>query len=390
MTKNSASASSWLPFAIAGLCTTLAGLGIGRFAYVPLLPLMIDARWASPSGAAQIAAANLIGYLLGALAAHRTALLLGAANAIKGAMLAVLLSLIACGINLGLPWLWTWRLIAGAAGGVLMILSAPAILSRVPVAMRARTVGIVFCGIGCGIMLSGLIVPALGAAHLSAAWLAMAALVGLGVAYAWPRLREQDGAPAAPAHAEKPILHGALLALLCAYVLDAIGYIPHTVFWVEYLVHGLGKPLALGGAFWALFGIGAAIGPLISGYASERFGFRNALIACFALKSLVVGLPLLSTSMVSLFASSFLVGALTPGLLVVISGRLIEIVGVAGHQRSWALMTFSYALLQAAGGYGMAALYAATHSFTALFAVGAAVLALSAVIVSLMPGRPAA
>jgi hypothetical protein len=63
-----------------------------------------------------------------------------------------------------------------------------------------------------------------------------------------------------------------------------------------------------------------------------------------------------------------------------VSGRLIEIVGTAGHLRSWALLTFVYAVLQAAGGYAMAALYGALHSFTVLFAIGAGALALSAMI----------
>ncbi|MDB5841860.1 MAG: transporter [Herminiimonas sp.] len=384
MTKNSA--PSWLFIAIAGSCATLIGLALGRFSYVPLLPLLIDAHWTSPGGAAQLAAANLIGYLVGALAAHRIALKVGPASAIKGALLAVVLSLAACGINAGLAWLWAWRFIAGAAGGLVMILSAPYVLSRVPVALRGKTAGMVFCGIGCGIMLSGVIVPAFGAAHLGAAWLALAAIAAIALLYAWPKFHDKGSEPADRPEHGKLVPGGALLALLCAYVLDAVGYIPHTVFWVEYLVHGLHKPLSIGGAFWVVFGAGAVAGPLLSGYAADRFGFRNTLIACFALKAMAVALPLASSSMFALFASSFVVGALTPGLVAVLSGRVIEIVGVAQHQRSWALLTFSYAVLQAAGGYAMAALYAATHSFTALFAIGASALGLGALILLLSSG----
>jgi predicted MFS family arabinose efflux permease len=379
---------SWLPTALAGLCATLIGLGIGRFSYVALLPLMIDARWASASGAAQIAAANLIGYLIGALMAHRLALKVGAPMAIRGAMAAVLLSLLCCSINLGLGWLWFWRLVAGAAGGVLMITAAPAILSRVPVAVRGKAIGLVFSGIGCGIMLSGFAVPALGAAHLQAAWLVLAFFVAIAMSYSWSKFREPVAAAPAPAAVQSRLMpRGALLALLCAYVLDAVGYLPHTVFWVEYLVHGLNKPLSTGGAFWAVFGAGAVVGPLLSGYAADRFGFRNTLIACFALKAAAVALPLMSTSMLALFVSSFAVGALTPGMVAVASGRVIEIAGAAAHQRNWAMLTFVYALLQAAAGYGMATLYAATHSFNLLFAIGAAALGLAAVISWLGSGR---
>jgi MFS family permease len=399
--------SGWLPIALAGLCSTMIGLGIGRFSYVPLLPLLIDSHWATPAAAAQYAAANLIGYLAGSLSAHALSQRFGVPRSVRGALLVVLLSLLACGLYSGWFWVWAWRFLAGAAGGALMILSVPYVMARVPPAMRGRTAGMVFSGIGVGIVLSGFVVPAFGARHLDAAWVGLAGFVALGMLVAWPRFTERSkpipfAAAAAPdaaatrsagtnaSKANTPgasrerkgalVPRGALLALLLAYALDGIGYLPHTVFWVEYLVHGLGQPIAMAGAFWALFGIGAALGPLFTGYAADRFGFRHSLVAIFALKAMAVALPLMSNSLPALFASSFFVGALTPGLVAVVSGRLIEIVGPAGHQRSWALLTFVYAILQAAGGYAMAALYAALHSFTVLFATGAAVLALSAII----------
>jgi hypothetical protein len=67
----------------------------------------------------------------------------------------------------------------------------------------------------------------------------------------------------------------------------------------------------------------------------------------------------------------------------VVSGRVIEIVGSAAQQRNWALLTFVYAGMQALGGYAMATLYAATHSFNTLFAIGAVALGLGACIVGL-------
>jgi MFS family permease len=384
---------AWLSLALAGMCASLVGLGIGRFAYVPLLPLMIDSGWASGAGAAQIAAANLVGYLLGGASAHRLALWRGAAPVIRTALMAVLVSLLACSFNLGLPWIWFWRMTAGAAGGVLMILAAPYLMSRVPLVSRGKAIGIVFAGIGIGVVLSGLAVPAIGASNLRYAWLALAAFVAIAIVYAWPKfgaspkaaLHAPAAAPAQTATSQRLLPRGALLALLCAYVLDAIGYLPHTVFWVEYLVHDLGKPLAIGGAFWAVFGTGAAVGPLITGVAADRFGFRRTLVACFALKAVAVALPLVSTTLPALFVSSFMVGALTPGMVAVASGRVVEIAGPAAHQRNWAMMTFLYALVQAVGGYAMAAVHGATQSYAVLFSVAAGALVLAAIIAAKGP-----
>ncbi|MBC7414194.1 MAG: YbfB/YjiJ family MFS transporter [Herminiimonas sp.] len=379
-TADDAIPAAWLPIALAGLCATLIGLGIGRFAYVPLLPLLIDAHWTTVSGAAQIAAANLVGYLIGSASAHRIALWRGAGPAIRGAMLAVLLSLVACSVNFGVLWLWAWRMTAGVAGGMLMILAAPFLMRQIAPASRGKAIGVVFSGIGMGIVFSGLAVPAVGGANLGAAWLILAGFMLPALIFAWPKFDSPPVVDTAPAVPQPLWPRGALLALLCAYVLDAIGYLPHTVFWVEYLVHDLGKPLAVGGAFWAVFGAGAAVGPLLSGAAADRFGFRKTLVACFVCKALAVTLPLWSTSMPALFVSSFAVGALTPGMVAVASGRAVELGGVAAHQRNWAMMTFLYALVQAVAGYAMAAVYSATHSFTLLFSVAGAVLLLAAII----------
>jgi MFS family permease len=129
-----------------------------------------------------------------------------------------------------------------------------------------------------------------------------------------------------------------------------------------------------------VFGAGAAAGPLIAGYAADRYGFRRAVTGSLAVKAAAVALPMLSSSVPALLLSAFLVGALTPGLVAVTSGRVVEIAGAAAHRRNWAMLTFMWALLQAAGGYAMAALYGALHSFNLLFGIGAAALALGATI----------
>ena len=49
------------------------GIGLARFAYTPLLPAIISAGWFPPDQAAYLGAANLAGYLAGALMGHRLA-----------------------------------------------------------------------------------------------------------------------------------------------------------------------------------------------------------------------------------------------------------------------------------------------------------------------------
>ena len=52
----------------AALSANLVGIGLARFARTPLIPVLIAAGWFTPSAAVSLGAANLAGYLAGALA----------------------------------------------------------------------------------------------------------------------------------------------------------------------------------------------------------------------------------------------------------------------------------------------------------------------------------
>src|ERR1700750_2203014 len=81
----------WLS-AMAGLCASLVGLGLARFAYTPLIPALIAARWFSASDVVYLGAANLAGYLAGALLARPVAARVSAVTALRVMMVLATLS----------------------------------------------------------------------------------------------------------------------------------------------------------------------------------------------------------------------------------------------------------------------------------------------------------
>ena len=122
---------------LAGLSASLIGIGLARFAYTPLIPALIAAQWFAPSAAAYLGAANLAGYLAGALLARPLARRSGAVTALRANMVLAVAGFFACSAPVSFLWYFLWRFAVGIAGGVLMVLAAPTVLPHVPPARQA-------------------------------------------------------------------------------------------------------------------------------------------------------------------------------------------------------------------------------------------------------------
>lgn len=364
---------AWVPV-LAGLAATLLGVGLGRFVYTPLLPALVAEGWLSGPQAALLGAFNLAGYLLGALIAAGLGRRWGSVPVLRAALLLTALSLGACTWNGGMIWLGFWRFLAGVTGAALMILPAPLLMARVPVQNRPMVAGLVFSGLGFGIILAGSVLPLLAGGGVALAW-AVLGLVGVMLAaLSWAQWQP---APLAAPHPVAGTGRGLapLLLFALAYGADGMGFVPHTLFLSDFVARGLGWGLKAGGLYWTILGVGAVLGPLLAARVARHVGFPRALTGALLVKAGAVGLPLLTTAPAALALSAFLVGALTPGCVALASGVAGLLAGPSGHTALWGRMTLLFALFQAAGGYGMTALFASTGAYLPLFALGAGVLA---------------
>lgn len=86
-TRDTADSLPWAAM-FAGLCASMIGIGIARFAYTPLIPPLIEAGWFPAESVVYLGAANLAGYLAGALVARQA--YCGIAGGFDGFLQAVL------------------------------------------------------------------------------------------------------------------------------------------------------------------------------------------------------------------------------------------------------------------------------------------------------------
>lgn len=368
---------------LAGLSASLVGIGLARFAYTPLLPVLITAGWFPASQAAYLGAANLAGYLGGALCARPLARWGGAPRVLRGMMTLVTVAFFACALPLSFSWFFLWRFASGVAGGTLMVLAAPTVLPHVPTARRGLAGGAIFTGVGLGIMASGTVVPLLLQAGLAVTWCGLGVLSMLLTGLAWGRWPADETAAATPiAAARRAPATGTLRALYVEYALNATGLVPHMVFLVDFVARGLGQGIHAGAQYWVLFGVGAVAGPVLAGLLADRVGFGPALRLALVAQAAAVAVPVVTAAPVGLALSSVLIGAAVPGIVPLVLGRVHELVpgDPEGQRAAWSVTTMAFALGQAAGAYGLSFLFARGARYPTLFAVGTAALTLALVI----------
>ncbi len=367
----------------AGLCASLVGLGLARFAYTPLIPALIAAKWFTPADVVYLGAANLAGYLGGALAARPLAARLGAVSPLRASMVAVTLCCLACSVPLSFAWFFVWRLVSGVAGALIMVLAASTILPHVGAARRGLVGGVIFAGVGLGVAASGTLVPLLLRDGLAACWYGLAALSALLTLVSWrnwpPQTRQAE-----PAEPIRPPSQGrasrATYALIVEYGLVAFALVPHMVFLVDDVARVLGQGIDAGSRYWVLYGLGAIIGPLLAGHLADRAGFGPALRLAYLLMALAIVALAFSTAVPVLVVSSVVVGGFTPGIVPLVLGRVHELIphDTALQRAIWGRATTSFALGQALGAYGLSYLLAhGLLSYTALFMLGGAAAALA-------------
>jgi predicted MFS family arabinose efflux permease len=283
-------------------------MGIGRFAFTPILPLMQRDLGMSNSAAGWLAGLNYFGYLAGAIVCTIAPRILRHPVVGGGALALSLATTIFMGMTLEAFWWGSMRLVGGVASAILFIVISAEVGEALARRSYGHWFGSLYGGIGLGIALSGFIVPLLDkAGGWSAAWvgIGMLAVLCAGVGVTLGRTRDYSPTITADIPARTGELHSIRLLSL-AYFLEGLGYIVTATFLVAIIAKTPGlEPLAP--YSWVAVGLAAVPSTIFWPYLARRIGTKQALLIAYSIQvtGILVSTQATSTAEVIFAAVTF-------------------------------------------------------------------------------------
>lgn len=378
MRRDQISDAGPLTVALSGLLALAIAMGIGRFAFTPLLPMMQDDAGLSVAAGGWLASANYAGYLLGALSAMR--LSVGPAKIIRAALIAIGLATLLMGFTDSFAAWVALRAGAGIASAWVLIFVSASCLERLAPLRRPLLSASVFAGVGFGIALTGFVCLLL--MHLemrsTRAWMVLGALSLVLTAVVW----QTFSSPRQPVLRVPDAPRGKLrwssdsVRMVLCYGAFGFGYIIPATFLPAMAKQVIHDPAVFGWS-WPIFGLAAFSSTLAVAVLQRRIRNRPLWGASELLMALGVVVPVLWPGIAAIMLAAVLVG----GTLVVITMVGIqearEVGGPAASQLI-AAMTAAFATGQIAGPIAVSSLASAQNGISIALLGAGALLAISA------------
>ena len=318
-------------------------MGIGRFAYTPILPLMTAQAAITPQLAGQLATANYAGYLAGALAGTASTRLTRSAVAWRTSLIVVVATLAAMPFATNaVEWI-ALRTVAGFTSATVFVIAVTSMLDRLA-DHSPHLPGWGFGGVGVGIALSALLVLALPGSGWQTAWWTAAASAGTLSAFAWSMgVSQGPVSAAAEATAPRPKLDRRFAVLFISYSLEGVGYIIAGTF----LVAAIKETSSgwLGNGAWLFVGVAAAPSAALWAWLGRRWSHSTLLVVALVLQAVGIALPAVAGGSAAACVGAVLFGGTFIGVstMALAAGRLLQFPGAV------ALLTAGYSVGQIVG-----------------------------------------
>lgn len=387
MSTSLASPTALKPWQViaAGICALVLTVGLARFAYTPLLPLMLADAGLSAAQGGWLATFNYLGYLLGTLLAARLG---NMQQKFRFYRIGLVLAVVATGLMAVTtqPWLWSLlRFVAGLSSTAGLLLASGLVLNWLLANGQRPRLGLHFAGLGLGIVVSGLATGILAGHAGSSAqwgWLGLLGVLFLVPAWCWMPAPSPTSAAQA-AQAPPPPSRRWRQLLVAAYFCAGVGFVVSGTFIVAILEQ---TPAfrGHGSAVWVLVGLAAVPSTFAWDRIAARIGLIRALMLAFALQAASFVLPLLDTGLSAGLGSALLFGLTFAGIV----SLTLTVVGrhyPRNPAKAMANLTLSYGVAQILAPALAGTLARSSGSYQASLLLAAVFMAAGIVLLAAMP-----
>jgi MFS family permease len=330
-----------------GMAGLAAAMGIGRFAFTPLMPLMQAYAGLTLAQGAGLAAANYAGYLAGALWCVFANPNPGAAA--RAGLAGVALCTVAMAPTADLGWWLAWRFLAGTASALALVGISAWALQRLAQAERTHWAGGVFAGVGIGIVFAGLVSLVLGVRGIGPGegWWLLGAAATLVLALTWAPLSASPSASAMDAPMPAQRFTADAWPLIVCYGIFGFGYIIPATF-LPSLARQLMSDPAIFGWTWPVFGLAAAVSTTAASLLLRNAAPRNVWALCHVIMAAGMVAPVIAPAIGMLLFAAIAIGGT---FMVVTMAGMQEARRIAGNAapRLMAAMTAAFAVGQLLG-----------------------------------------
>lgn len=311
----------------AGIFSLILVLGVARFSYTPLLPLMQAQAGLGVAEAGWLAAINYAGYLSGALIASLISDLALKDRLYRIGMVVAILSTVVMGLTTDVTVWALSRFVAGLSSAAGMLLGTGLILNWLIRHHHRSELGIHFAGIGLGIA------GCAAAVAVMSHWLDWRqqwfAFTAIGCLLLVPALRwlpppDTSGVTKSGQKLEdNPPSPLFMRLFMAAYFCAGVGYVVSATFIVA-IIERLPGLAGQGNLVFLAIGIGAAPACINWDFIARRIGDLNALIAAAVLQIVGILLPVVVGGLVAAIFGALLFGGTFIGmvsLVLTMAGR---------------------------------------------------------------------
>jgi MFS family permease len=332
----------------AGICSLILAMGIARFAYTPLLPIMMAEAGLTHAGGGWLAAINYAGYLTGVLMASCISDTKLKDRLYRWGMVVAVISTAMMGITTDFTVWAVSRFIAGLSSAAGLMLGSGLILNWLIRQSHRSELGIHFSGIGFGIAVCS--AAAILMAHHTAwdtQWIVLAFLSGLLLI---PALVWFPPPPMARAIEKHPSMQHTtpntkfMRLFTAAYFCAGFGYVVTATFIVA-IVNA--EPILANKGSWVFLVIGLIAAPscIVWDLVARRIGDVNALVIAAGLEVVGIIIPVLGWGLVGAMIGALLYGATAlaiVSLTLTMAGRYYP----AQPAKMMGKMTIAYGIAQ--------------------------------------------